>query len=140
MVLIFLYNILAQGTAEVVFKKRGDAMKAVNEFDGRELDNKTMKIFVLDAKKQEQQSDDDAATNNVQFIRTMGNGPQRNRGNRQRNGNGRSQRNGRGRGRGRGRGGGGRGARRGRNSGRAPMEEATNEDLDAELDAYHEKK
>lgn len=106
----------SQGTADVIFERRADAVRALNQYNNVPLDGRPMKIQLLGGS-------DGAAFQGGQQQRSFSNRGQR--GSQQRFGS---------RGFSRGRGGGGRGRGRGGRGGKGPA--PTAEDLDAQLDAY----
>ncbi|GLT92520.1 hypothetical protein SLE2022_103540 [Rubroshorea leprosula] len=111
----------SKGTAEVVFSRRTDALAAVKRYNGVQLDGKPMKIEIVGT---------NVATP-AAVLPPATNGTFSNQNGAARSGQGRG-------GMGRGRGG-GRGARRGRGQGRGRGEKISADDLDADLEKYHQK-
>jgi len=110
------------GTAEVIYARRTDAVKAMKQYNNVPLDGRSMNIQLVGAAPT-----GGAMNGRIGQARGGGYGS-----NRQSNGGGfRGSRGGRGGGRGRGRG--------GRGGGREKKETPTLEDLDAQLDAYNAK-
>lgn len=109
----------SHGTAEVVYQKREDALNAIKQYNGVPLDGRAMKIEMM--------SEPVANRQQETFSRRGGGGGGIGRGGGRGN---------------RGRGGGRRGFGRGRGGGRGGRTRQTTktaEELDAELDAYHDQ-
>lgn len=111
------------GTAEVIFERRAEAVKALKQYNGVPLDGRAMNIQLIGA----------GDSPNQNRIGSTRGGSGSGFSNRSRGGGGGGQRRG-GFGRGRGRGGG-----RGRGQGRQNKKVPTAEELDAQLDAYNAK-
>jgi len=115
------------GTADIVFERRADALRALKQYDGVPLDGRAMKIQLVD---------NNGAISNGASERSTAFGNSRMRGLNDRVGNMRNRRSGSGGpGNNNGRGRGSTGSRGGRIS-KAPV---TQEQLDADLDAYVNK-
>ncbi|KAJ4849401.1 Arrestin- trafficking adapter 3 [Turnera subulata] len=114
----------SEGTAEVVFARREDAVAAVKRYNNVQLDGKPMKIEIVGTNITSRP----AVPPPADGIFRNPNGPPRSQG--------RGSAIGRLRGGGAG-GGFGRGARRGRGRGRGRGEKVSAEDLDADLEKYH---
>ncbi|CAN1135283.1 THO complex subunit 4A [Linum perenne] len=119
----------SEGTAEIVFARREDAIAAVKRYNNVQLDGKPMKIEMVAKNVAAAAAPQQSAEG---FNRNQ------NGGGRSRQGRGRSTGGSRGGGGGGG-GGGGRGGRggKGRGRGRAEKEKVSAEDLDADLEKYH---
>ncbi|XP_074341550.1 THO complex subunit 4B-like isoform X2 [Apium graveolens] len=114
----------SKGTAEVAFVRQSDAFAAVKRYSGVQLDGKPMKIEMVGVKL--------VAPTNIAMPPTTNGFPG--------NTGGAFRRQQRVAGRGRDRGSnGGRGAARGRGRGRGQGEKVSPEDLDADLEKYHQE-
>ncbi|XP_022948705.1 THO complex subunit 4A-like isoform X1 [Cucurbita moschata] len=112
----------SKGTAEVVFSRQADALAAIKRYNNVQLDGKPMKLEIVGANIVTPvlpASSNPNFGNSSGFLRGSGRALGRNRGG--------------GRGRGPGRGG------RGRGNGRGGGEKLSAEDLDADLEKYHEE-
>lgn len=113
----------SKGTAEVAFTRQSDAFAAVKRYNGVQLDGKPMKIEMVGVKL--------VAPANISNPPTTNGFPG--------NTGGAFRRQQRVAGRGRDRGSGGRGSVRGRGRGRGQGEKVSPEDLDADLEKYHQE-
>jgi len=136
----------SMGTASLVYARRGDAVKAIKQYNGVALDGRTMNLRLEGA----QVGAGAGGFKNTSPVKRLGRGAVGIRGNRGARGGARGKFVARGAGRGgarggqRGRGGKGRGAGRGGRGGRGgkanKAKPKTAEQLDAELDAYIQTK
>merc|ERR1719334_551996 len=121
----------SMGTASLVYARRGDAVKAIKQYNGVALDGRTMNLKLEGAQV------GGGAFRNTSPVKRLGRGAAGIRGNRGARGGASGRGGQRGRGKGRGAGRGGRGGRGGKAQKAKPK---TAEELDAELDAYIQTK
>ncbi|KGN65665.1 THO complex subunit 4A isoform X1 [Cucumis sativus] len=120
----------SKGTAEIVFSRQADALAAIKRYNNVQLDGKPMKLEIVGTNivTPAVPAPSNASFGNPNGFPRGGRAMGRNRG------GGRGRGPGRGRGRGRGSGSGS-----GSGSGRGHGEKLSAEDLDADLDKYHEE-